>query len=313
MATVNDNCSAVGNISVTQSPAIGSTQNVGTLAVTLTATDECGKASNCNFNVKIINTSAITWAPHQANVTIECGASISPTNTGTASASSSCGTDGLNVTYNDGTAAGLCANASIVTRTWTATDNCNNSANYIQVITIEDNTAPTFTSCPATQSQNAINGIDVALIDYTTMATVNDNCSAVGNITVSQSPPIGSTQNVGTLAVTLTATDECGNASNCNFDVNVLINVGIAESTRVEVSIYPNPNNGLFKLDLGSAKNQNVAIKIYSIVGSIVYDNEHLETNAFYNLDLQHVEKGIYYVSIKNEEETIVKKILIMK
>jgi hypothetical protein len=88
--------------------------------------------------------------------------------------------------------------------------------------------------------------------------------------------------------------------------------VSIAESNRVEISIYPNPNNGLFKLDLGSDKTQSVSIKIYSIVGSIVYDQKAIETNSFYNMDLQHVEKGVYYVSIKTDKETIVKNILIM-
>ncbi|MGB0887445.1 MAG: T9SS type A sorting domain-containing protein, partial [Vicingaceae bacterium] len=142
--------------------------------------------------------------------------------------------------------------------------------------------------------------------------TISDNCSSNGNITVTQSPAAGSTQNVGTVNVTLTATDECNNVTSCNFDVDISTTVGIAESTRVEISIYPNPNKGLFKIDLGSFKNQNVSIQIYSLVGAIVYDKKEVETNGTYNLDLQDVEKGVYFVSVKSEEETIIKKIVIM-
>ncbi len=311
MATISDNCSTNGNITVTQSPAIGSTQNVGTISITLTATDECGNSTNCNFNVTITNNSSITWTNQPPNTTIECNDSNLPTNTGSAIASTTCGSGGLNFVYSDATSAGSCANASTITRTWRATDNCGNSENHVQIVTIEDNTAPIVT-CPATQNQNATNGTDDMLAVYTAIAAVNDNCSSIGNITVTQSPAIGSIQNIGTVNVTLTATDECGNASNCNFDVNITTTVGIAESTRVEISIYPNPNQGLFQLDLGSGKNQDVSVRIYSLLGSIVYDEQNIETNGIYNLDLLHVEKGIYYVSIKTEEETIIKKILIM-
>jgi len=311
MATISDNCSSNGNITVTQSPAIGSTQNIGNVTITLTATDECGNSSNCNFTVSVTNGSSITWTNQPANTTIECDESNLPANTGNATANTGCGSAGLSINYTDATAAGSCVNESTITRTWTATDNCGNSENFDQTITIEDNTAPTIT-CPATQTQIAANGTDTLLLDYTSMAVIADNCSSNGNITVTQSPAIGSTQNVGTVNVTLTATDECGNSSNCNFDVDVITSTGIADNTRVDIAIYPNPSKGLFKIALGSEFDQEVSVKIYNLLGDVVYNKENVNTNGTYNLDLQHVEKGVYYVSIKGEKQTIIKKIMIM-
>ena len=312
MPTIGDNCSSNANITVTQSPAIGSTQNVGNVTVTLTATDECNNTSNCSFTVNIsAGATAITWTNQPANTTISCDASSLPANTGTATATTTCGSGGLTVSSSDVTVAGSCANASVITRTWTATDNCGNSETFDQIITIEDNTNPVIT-CPSNQMQIAANGTDTVLLDYTSMATVSDNCSSNANITVTQSPAVGSTQNVGTVNVTLTATDECGNTSNCNFDVDITNTTGIVDNTRVNITIFPNPNNGLFTVHLGTEMNGGITIQVYNLLGEIVYNESKENANTAYKLDLQHVEKGIYYVSVKGDDKSIVKKIMIM-
>ncbi|WP_299892617.1 hypothetical protein, partial [uncultured Lacinutrix sp.] len=42
---------------------------------------------------------------------------------------------------------GTCANESVITRTWTLTDDCNNTTTLVQTITIQDNTAPDVSTC----------------------------------------------------------------------------------------------------------------------------------------------------------------------
>ncbi|MEY8867896.1 hypothetical protein AB9K24_00190, partial [Meridianimaribacter flavus] len=40
---------------------------------------------------------------------------------------------------------GNCANESVITRTWSVTDDCGNTATLVQTINVVDTTAPTFT------------------------------------------------------------------------------------------------------------------------------------------------------------------------
>ncbi|MBC8883013.1 hypothetical protein H9X57_05240 [Flavobacterium piscinae] len=48
------------------------------------------------------------------------------------------------VTFTESTEQGQCANAYVVTRTWTATDECGNETTHTQIITVQDTTAPAF-------------------------------------------------------------------------------------------------------------------------------------------------------------------------
>ena len=86
-----------------------------------------------DYTVNIQVASAISWTFQPTDLTIECDDSSLPANTGTASATTSCASGGLNVSYSDATAAGSCAQESIITRTWTATDNCGGNEFFDQI------------------------------------------------------------------------------------------------------------------------------------------------------------------------------------
>ena len=45
----------------------------------------------------------------------------------------------LEATYTDSVATGSCANASVITRTWTLIDDCDNTTTLVQTITVVDN------------------------------------------------------------------------------------------------------------------------------------------------------------------------------
>src|SRR5690606_5687458 len=76
-----------------------------------------------------------------ADVTIECDEDTLPANTGSATATDLCDMD-VTPTYADVTAAGDCDQEYVITRTWTAVDDCGNANTCTQVITIVDTTAP---------------------------------------------------------------------------------------------------------------------------------------------------------------------------
>lgn len=72
-----------------------------------------------------------------ADVTVNCGGSILPPVTGTASAEDNCPGVPI-ITYADSLVNGTCGMQTKIFRRWTATDSCNNLASCIQIITLQE-------------------------------------------------------------------------------------------------------------------------------------------------------------------------------
>ncbi len=73
----------------------------------------------------------------------------------------------LDATFSDAVADGTCEGEQIITRTWSLTDDCGNTTTQEQTITVEDNTAPTFTvpgDIPSTKTR-IVTTCSVALLE----------------------------------------------------------------------------------------------------------------------------------------------------
>ena len=68
------------------------------------------------------------------------------------------------------TIAGDCAGSYTIERTFTATDDCGNSTSATQTITVEDTTAPEFTSVPADYTAECLD--ELILDDASASTTV---------------------------------------------------------------------------------------------------------------------------------------------
>jgi len=200
--------------------------NAGTYTNTWTVKDDCGNTSETFTQIITIqDTTAPTWttAPTAINVTVECNDASGLANAQAMfpTASDLCDTDVSNITKISGqfVASQGCANAGTYTNTWTVKDDCGNtSATFTQIITIQDTTAPTWTT-----AQTALN-VTVECSDATGLAnaqamfpTASDLCDAdVSNITKvsGQFVPSQGCGNSGTYTNTWTVKDDCGNTSN---------------------------------------------------------------------------------------------------
>ncbi|MFZ6053281.1 T9SS type A sorting domain-containing protein, partial [Halocola ammonii] len=100
--------------------------------------------------------------------------------------------------------AGECPQESVITRTFTATDECGNASTATQVITIVDTTAPVFDEYDAELEMACDDVMETSL-------TATDNCGEV-EITMIEDFD-AETGCIGTITRTFTAVDECGNAS----------------------------------------------------------------------------------------------------
>ncbi|MCM2302712.1 MAG: lamin tail domain-containing protein, partial [Flavobacteriaceae bacterium] len=118
--------------------------------VALTVTDTDGNSSIAYANVFVVDTSAPTWTTTstELNRTIECSDAVALTTAQALApvATDNCGT----VTYTKTSGsfvAGSCGNAGTYTNTWVARDACSNtSTTFTQVISIQDTSAPTWTT-----------------------------------------------------------------------------------------------------------------------------------------------------------------------
>ncbi|MCF6133560.1 DUF5011 domain-containing protein, partial [Flavobacterium wongokense] len=199
--------------------------NAGSYTNTWTVTDACGNVSATFTQViNVQDTTAPTWttAAGALNATVECSdaAALTIAQAQFPVAADACDADVTNIVKVAGqfVASANCANAGSYTNTWTVTDACGNvSAVFTQVITVQDTTAPTWTT--AAGSLNAtVECSDAAAIAaaQAQFPVASDLCDAdVTNIVKVAGQFVASANcaNAGSYTNTWTVTDACGNVS----------------------------------------------------------------------------------------------------
>ncbi len=144
------------------------------------------------------------------NISIECSDSSLPPGSGLPTATDPDGSD-PDLTFADVIISGTCANEFTITRTWTATDGCNNTATCIQTIMVDDTTPPNI-SCPANVT---IQCTASTLPANTGSVTGMDNCDSTVSISFANIIIAGSCPASYTIHRTWTALDNCGNSNTC--------------------------------------------------------------------------------------------------
>ena len=206
---------------------------------TWSARDACGNSNTCSQVITVVDTTAPTISqcpPNRAIERCEAGGltlAISTTkqsitvqqwiNEGGAAADS-CG--GILVSYQD-VVNGTCP--TIVTRTFTVSDNCTNAVMCVQVLTFDDTIAPSIT-CPPAQDFSGCNVSAITGLVYSTNAVsinlaqlqaaggnASDACGIV-SITYQDTQ-------AGNCPVRVTrkfiVTDNCGNTNQCTQNITI--------------------------------------------------------------------------------------------
>ena len=178
---------------------------------TWTATDVCGNSSTASQTIFVEDKTAPVIANLPPPTTISCP------NTPVfafASAIDECGSD-FSLTFNDVRTEGSCVGSYLITRTWTATDTCGNSATASQTIAVEDKTAPVIANLPAPTTINYPNTPEFV------QATATDECSPELSLTFKDVRTDGNTINTYSITRTWTAIDACGNSATASQTINV--------------------------------------------------------------------------------------------
>jgi len=211
-ATATDACDPNPQITYTDAVLPGACAQAKVILRTWRATDACGNYSTGIQRITVVDTTPPVWAqPMPGDMAVECHEVPLPPEV---RATDNCDPD-VTVTYSEVRTPGVCPYSYTLTRTWVATDDCGNSIQHVQTITVGDTTPPIL-GCPGSVYAETYDPSGTRV--YFTV-TASDNCDP--SPVVSCTPPSGSWFPVGTTWVSCVATDACGNRSTCSFPVTV--------------------------------------------------------------------------------------------
>jgi hypothetical protein len=186
-------------------------------------------------------------------------ASTDPSVTGTATAVDDTDPDPV-ISFSDDVTPGACTGAKTIVRTWTATDADGNSSECDQTVEVSDTVAPGIT-CPSSVAVDCANvsaSNDATCIDdlvaalsatspgTTGAATATDLCDYSPTITFADVCPPGCPQ---VLTRTWTATDSCGNSSDCEQEITFTDTQGPVIACPADVAVPCVDVSGLSSFD----------------------------------------------------------------
>lgn len=117
-----------------------------------------------------------------------------------------------------------------------------------------------------------------------------------------------------TTTYTVTGTDANGCSNVDTITVNVISCASIQEFEGLtSFDVYPNPNNGHFMVSFDVNVRDNYAIEVKNTLGQVVYSYKLGEFNGKFSkdMDLSHLGKGVYMISITNSRNESMKKVTV--
>ena len=207
-----------------------------TVLRTWIATDDCGYSSlpyTVEYNVYDDEAPVFNFVP--VDLTVECDALIPSDD---ATATDNCGQ--VIITSQDVVSTGdnSCISDNVITRTWTAVDECGNEATASQVITVVDTTMPfVVTSVPAEITLQSDQP------EPTEVPTFDDNCD--DDLDISAISGISNVTDCGwDVEKSWTATDDCGNTTTVSqiiqfIDSEAPLLIGVPADSTVQCDAVP--------------------------------------------------------------------------
>ncbi len=199
VVTATDNCDEAVAVAFEESIETGNCPQSYTIYRTWFAMDHCDNTVSHTQVITISDELAPVFDNAPENITVSCNEvpeveMVSATDNCTA-------TDNIELTFNEEISEGC---PYTITRTWTATDECGNTASHTQIITVVDEEAPVLSSYPG--------DITVSCESIPTPAIViaTDNCDPDVIVNFSETDFEGC---AGTITRTWTAVDVCGNST----------------------------------------------------------------------------------------------------
>ena len=286
----------------------------GSVVVIFIATDECGNSSttSASFSIEDNTPPVIT---HQAEDKIISCADTTLNeqlqqwlqNNAGATALDACGS--VAWTNNYSTLNADCGTTGSTPVTFTAMDDCGNINTTTADLIIRDDIPPTLKSpardtlidCTLPNAKSILN----QWLNTHGGAVASDECGDVS--WTHDFPTLPDTCDITrNLAVTFTASDDCGNTSSTAANITLLVTTSTGENLDQRFSIIPNPAKDHIQVQLELSQDLPVQVVLLDAVGR-VHLTRILDQHEFILL-LKDFAPGIYVIKIHLQEKVLVRQ-----
>jgi len=115
-------------------------------------------------------------------------------------------------------------------------------------------------------------------------------------------------------SVQVTSESGCENGSGIAVEIKDCTSIDENQQL-VNISVFPNPNKGIFNVQLNTKNSQSILLRIMNLSGIIVYESENLEIKDSHSMqiDLGNLANGIYSIFVISEGGTTEKKVILQK
>lgn len=121
---------------------------------------------------------------------------------------------------------------------------------------------------------------------------------------------------IGEASLEVSAINNCGESEFSDELIVIVDNtVGVDNTTvtEMEIGVIPNPNNGVFNVEISTESSELASISLVNYLGIEIYRKESVDCTNGYTLHMEHTKlpAGIYILNVEQGEVNYSKKVLI--
>ncbi len=120
---------------------------------------------------------------------------------------------------------------------------------------------------------------------------------------------------IGVTEYSVEVTNQAGCVGNGSVSIEFIDCTGINELSSVDMTIYPNPSDGFFNIELTGEANKPLAINVTNVSGKVVYkqDNIIVSGRTLQDINISEHSAGIYNITVTDGIRSISQKIVLRK
>jgi hypothetical protein len=89
----------------------------------------------------------------------------------------------------------------------------------------------------------------------------------------------------------------------------------VVDQADQDITIYPNPSNGVFTISLANMKAKRADLRIINVIGNEIYHEvitrENAQLTTTIDLSRYSKSKGLYYVKLETDNFSVVRRIIV--